>query len=120
MIAIGSHPPFEQLAAFGLGRLDDRESAEIEVHLSSCETCRGTVESLPNDEFINRLRGTCDPVGTFAAFADETSHSPESLRNGSTPSSDGLFSGRRNSAESSSPMIGSFGNASPSTRQMTA
>src|SRR5262249_53020037 len=51
-----SHPTPEQLAAFGLGRLDEAESARIELHLEGCASCRSVVESLPADSFIGAVR----------------------------------------------------------------
>ena len=38
------HPSAEQLAAFGLGRLDESESAGIEGHVAGCPDCRATLE----------------------------------------------------------------------------
>lgn len=51
-----THPNREQLAAYGLGKLDDAETAAVFGHLETCETCRLTVEDTASDTFINALR----------------------------------------------------------------
>src|SRR5438105_719694 len=39
------HPDSRQLTAFSLGRLDDGQSAVIERHLATCDTCRDVLET---------------------------------------------------------------------------
>src|SRR3954447_22463059 len=51
-----SHPTPDQLAAFGLGRMGAAERAEIERHVAGCETCGGTLASLPDDTLVSLLR----------------------------------------------------------------
>src|SRR5437879_4766380 len=51
-----SHPDRDRLAAFASGRLDDRDSAEIEAHLADCDDCRVVLESLPEDSLVDQLR----------------------------------------------------------------
>jgi tRNA A-37 threonylcarbamoyl transferase component Bud32 len=50
------HPTRDQLTAFGLGRLDEGLSAEVERHLGDCDACRATVESAPADTLVSLLR----------------------------------------------------------------
>src|SRR5919199_1506180 len=51
-----SHPAPDQLAAFGLGRLGEAEMAEVERHVAGCDTCGGTLASLPDDTLVSLLR----------------------------------------------------------------
>src|SRR5204862_7974731 len=60
------HPSAEQLAAFGVGRLDDDDSAVIETHLGNCDRCRTVVEQLPNDTLLSLVRQLPAPVATEA------------------------------------------------------
>ena len=50
------HPNPEQLAAYGLGKLDDAEMAPLVEHLETCESCRRTVEGTPSDTFLHALQ----------------------------------------------------------------
>src|ERR1700740_203755 len=47
------HPSVEQLAAFGLGRLNELESATIEEHLSGCDTCCQVVDDVAPDSLVH-------------------------------------------------------------------
>jgi uncharacterized protein (TIGR03067 family) len=49
---VEEHPTAEQLTAFGLGKLDDAESAALEAHLAECETCRRALETQAADSFV--------------------------------------------------------------------
>src|SRR5260370_29383857 len=51
-----THPDRDQLAAYGLGKLDDTETSAVVEHLETCETCRQTVEETPSDTFLNALQ----------------------------------------------------------------
>src|SRR5262245_24585198 len=53
-----AHPTSADLLAFGLGRLDDEQSATIEEHLAECETCRSAVESAPADSFVAKVQAS--------------------------------------------------------------
>ena len=55
-----THPPLPRLAAFGRGKLDERESAPIAEHLSACETCRSVVEAVDDDSLAGLLRRAND------------------------------------------------------------
>jgi uncharacterized protein (TIGR03067 family) len=52
-----THPSPEQLTAFGLGRLDERDETAVALHLEGCDACRTAVEGLPGDSFVARVRG---------------------------------------------------------------
>jgi tetratricopeptide (TPR) repeat protein len=56
------HPDLFQLTGFGQGRLSVADSTKIEIHLTSCETCRQTLEAIPPDPFIKLLRAAADPT----------------------------------------------------------
>lgn len=54
------HPQFDELVAFSLGRLSDRDSNFVETHLNQCDECCKKLLSLsPSDDFLavllNRL-----------------------------------------------------------------
>ena len=52
-----THPPTEELAAFGLGLLDDPASQAVQAHLADCEECRQAVAGTPGDTFTELLAG---------------------------------------------------------------
>jgi uncharacterized protein (TIGR03067 family) len=56
------HPRPDQLAAFRLGKLDDRELAEIERHVAECNSCCGNLKALPDDSFVGLVRRSAAPV----------------------------------------------------------
>jgi hypothetical protein len=64
------HPSANKLAAFGLGQLDEAESAEIECHVASCAACRLLIENLPADSFVLKLRDSAESGS--AATSDPT------------------------------------------------
>jgi WD40 repeat protein len=51
-----THPAPEELAAFGLGRLDTPRWQEIEQHVRDCPSCGAALRDLPDDEFVRGLR----------------------------------------------------------------
>ncbi len=53
---VQTHPPKEQLVAFGLGKLDPPEAARIEEHLEACPDCCATVLELQDDTFVGLVR----------------------------------------------------------------
>lgn len=68
---VNTHPAFDQLAAFGVGRLDDAESAAIEVHLAEChDCCEWLRQSSTDDSYVRLLRDatTAGAVVTEAAM----------------------------------------------------
>ena len=54
------HPDNEELAAFGLGKLDDDAHDRIEQHVAECEVCCEFLQGLPNDEVVSLLRDSED------------------------------------------------------------
>jgi hypothetical protein len=56
-----AHPTHDRLAAFGLGQLDEAESAAIESHLADCAACRAALEAVPEDPFVAKLRSSAQP-----------------------------------------------------------
>src|SRR5262249_49196729 len=53
-----AHPEFERLAAFVAGELTERDSLEIEAHLSNCDNCRLVLEKLPSNDLELLLKRT--------------------------------------------------------------
>lgn len=49
------HPDREQLAAYGLGKLDDADIPAVVEHVEACETCQRVVEETPSDRFLRAL-----------------------------------------------------------------
>ncbi|HEY7428637.1 MAG TPA: protein kinase, partial [Gemmataceae bacterium] len=49
------HPAAERLSAFGLGRLDPTEAAEVERHVADCAACCQMLGSLPDDRLVKVL-----------------------------------------------------------------
>ena len=50
------HPSLEELSEFVSGRLNDAESAAIELHVADCASCGNVLESLPEDTLVLLLR----------------------------------------------------------------
>ena len=63
------HPPVDRLEAYAQGRLDDPEMDEIELHLSSCDSCCQAVRDQAEDPLIAKLRGR--GAAPVAAATDE-------------------------------------------------
>src|ERR1700687_3280591 len=72
------HPNPEQLLAFGLGRLDECESLAIADHLADCPKCRTALETLPEDDFVAKVRNSARMAATGPACE-------ESQRGGEAP-----------------------------------
>lgn len=53
MQVLQSHPTTDELAAFGLGKLDPAEAEPISAHVAECEPCSETLAGLGNDTFID-------------------------------------------------------------------
>ena len=49
------HPEPEELAAFGLGKLDDDAHNRVEQHVAECDVCCGFLADLPNDRVVSLL-----------------------------------------------------------------
>ncbi len=67
------HPDPARLAAFAQGALDRSEMTEVETHLDVCESCCDLLSTLPDDEFVDRLRASQKLPGWSAAFCGEAS-----------------------------------------------
>src|SRR5437868_5493301 len=56
------HPEPEQLAAYGLGKLEDGAAAQVHQHLEDCDGCRAVVEPLPDDTLASLVRASATLV----------------------------------------------------------
>src|SRR5687768_463672 len=66
-----NHPDMEKLAAFGLGRLSEAGSHEIELHMIDCPECRRKVEEVPDDPLVRLLQvQSADTQPISASLAD--------------------------------------------------
>jgi hypothetical protein len=55
------HPSRDQLAAFGLGQLEEAQAVALESHLGACPECCAVLEGLPEDLFVAKLRSSARP-----------------------------------------------------------
>jgi Protein kinase domain/Leucine Rich repeat len=84
---IAEHPGWEELRAYGQGRLAAAAAVALENHLASCETCCALLETTPGDSFQIRLRaaGSAAPgeawhdSGPAAATVSDTPAVPPEL-----------------------------------------
>jgi serine/threonine protein kinase len=77
MSHVEAHPNREQLAAFGLGRLDEPQALALEAHLAACPECSRALEGLAGDSFIDRLRGAATaPTISTSVDAKEQADAP--------------------------------------------
>jgi serine/threonine protein kinase len=116
-----AHPDPSRLAAFGCGDLDRGELAEVESHLAVCESCCELVSTLPDDEFVDRLRASQKLPGWATAFWGDASVAatpqPASEATGSeVPSSFVLSDSKRSSKMVAT--IGTSAPSAPSTREL--
>jgi serine/threonine-protein kinase len=51
-----THPSLEQLRGFAQGRLPPNETAELEIHVASCEWCCRLLEQVPDDTLVHLAR----------------------------------------------------------------
>jgi serine/threonine protein kinase len=58
-----THPPDEDLRAFGLGRLDGPATDAVGTHLDACPVCRERVASLSADSFLDTVRNAQGSAG---------------------------------------------------------
>jgi eukaryotic-like serine/threonine-protein kinase len=61
------HPTPERLAAFSRGALADKECSILEDHVADCETCRMTLETLPDDPLVGLMRVAVASTSTSPA-----------------------------------------------------
>jgi serine/threonine protein kinase len=64
-----THPDAQQLAAYGLGCLDEADAASVHDHLETCEECRAAVEALADDTLAALVRAAAGRVGSSAEAA---------------------------------------------------
>ncbi len=57
------HPQRDMLEAFGLGKLDEDETAFVEQHLTECAACCATLLEMQDDTFIELVRIADTPRG---------------------------------------------------------
>ncbi len=59
--AEGAHPSPHQLAAFDAGTLPPAAHSEVERHVAGCADCCRTLDTLPEDEFVRKVRTLAGP-----------------------------------------------------------
>ena len=67
MSTSSEHPPHQELVDFGLGKLDPRQSSQIEQHLDDCDECHDTLLNLGDDTFTGLVRSLAEPDATASA-----------------------------------------------------
>jgi tetratricopeptide (TPR) repeat protein len=87
-----NHPSADDLAAFGLGKLDDSTADWLVSHLGSCQDCRQALDALSADTFLHRLRAADRPIPNAESAAergsqtdsraDTVDHEPDADRRG--------------------------------------
>lgn len=68
--APGTHPSPRELAAFGLGHLDDESRARIEQHVAECSACCQRLRAVPDDTLLARLRSAVTPQDATLAMSE--------------------------------------------------
>lgn len=61
------HPPPMLLAEYARGTLDDARRESVERHILQCDSCSRFLRSVPDDTFMEELRGLAAPAETVAA-----------------------------------------------------
>jgi len=76
------HPDKEELAAFGLGKLDDAAHERIEQHIAECEVCCEYLQGRPNDDQVVSLLRDSDALlaGEPTSAGSKTSGVPIGTR----------------------------------------
>ncbi len=118
-LTLGQPDP-ARLAAFGRGALDHDEMAEVESHLAVCNSCCELVSTLPDDEFVDRLRASQNLPGWPTAFRSDASMAPPppaSKATGLEVPSSFVLSDSSCSAKMP-PTIGTSAPSTPSTREL--
>src|SRR5262245_51327734 len=57
-----AHPSADTLAAYSLGKLDDRTARTVAAHLETCAACRRAADAA-RDSFVDRLRDAHSTAG---------------------------------------------------------
>jgi tRNA A-37 threonylcarbamoyl transferase component Bud32 len=75
------HPGWEELEAYGQGRLAPEAVTALEEHLSGCTRCCELLELAPDDSFVSRLRvaGSTAPGETSPGLGGEAPDIPPEL-----------------------------------------
>jgi hypothetical protein len=63
------HPAWDELQAYGQGRIAPEEALAVEEHLAICTTCCDRLEQAPGDSFLGRLRAAGVAVSTVTTEA---------------------------------------------------
>jgi hypothetical protein len=72
MPPVSACPTSDRLQQFALGLLPEPDSVAVENHLTGCEHCAHTVQSLPGDDtFVSALRSRASAVGLPAGAVVE-------------------------------------------------
>ncbi len=58
---LAPHPTDQILYDYGLGKLQDPDASEVDVHLEACPACQQRVSELSGDSFVGRLRDAGTP-----------------------------------------------------------
>jgi serine/threonine protein kinase len=61
------HPCWEELAAFDLGRLSDKEWTAVAAHVACCDTCSSLLDTTPRDGFVALLSESATSPTTSSA-----------------------------------------------------
>ncbi len=66
----GAHPDPTALAAFDAGTLPPAARADVERHVATCADCCRTIDQLPEDDFISRVRALAGAPDVPPELAD--------------------------------------------------
>src|SRR5438105_970312 len=78
------HPSSEELSAYGLGKLPEDALANLASHLETCADCRRTVENLPPDSFVGKIR-KANPSGTTVLPAATQGLPDQAIQSAASP-----------------------------------
>src|SRR5262249_26994483 len=75
------HPGWDELQAYGQGRLAPEAATAVEEHLADCTRCCELLELAPDDSFVSRLRvaGSTAPGETSPGLGGEAPAIPPEL-----------------------------------------
>src|SRR5262245_13495386 len=71
MNAATSHPTADAIAAFAHGRLSESDSAEVEAHVTECDSCSRILQQQPHDPLLCLVR---QPAAAQADRGTGTAH----------------------------------------------
>src|SRR5215467_4837626 len=67
---LGDHPSPEKLPAIRRGLLDPDQTAAIESHVASCDSCCQALQSVVDDSLVSRLRDAVSTAGYSLAVSE--------------------------------------------------